>query len=503
MSKESIAIRFRNTDSQIIVERQKKVFENQIPGKYVIDVIGNTYFCTKSKTEKGEPVWQRISNATQTAIGNYILVNFGDSLTSASSIITGTQNRYTISAVNKRMNTGSSSLYSKAAFGTYVFISVSDSTNIPSSPSGTTTGIDAGSTVQTDSALISSLVNAKQETEAMSRWLAVDSNNRSSFGATSTVTPAKEATLSPEQAALYRGSRYGASPQIGSNPSAPPNARGGSAGGNSSSPSRTPNSPSKPTVIINFLPDKNIYNGDTTYSEYADMPHIQQTITVFNSSDRSKPTRQRIVRRHVFEIVPNSFEFSQLSSTWNDVERSGNFPMVDWAKYNLTKCSFRFLIAGRRTDTISVGNSQQETLVNDGLDVSVDEQIENLRAMAGAPYPVIFNNFNTLLSTSFRFPYLENTRGIQWVIADLSITATRLTPNGKKIAAAEVSITLNEYPVISRDIVPLPALAPDRPVPKQCKPKPCKNPKPRIDELYTSGYAYLQADYLSTPEALD
>jgi hypothetical protein len=222
---------------------------------------------------------------------------------------------------------------------------------------------------------------------------------------------------------------------------------------------------------------------------------MQQTITDFNSVTN---TREKIIRTHVFDIIPNSFEFSQLSSVWNEVERSGNYAMVDWSKYNLTKCTFRFLVAGKRTDTVPVGQTAtKSTVVNDGMDVSIDEQIEILRAMGGSPYPITLHNLNTLTSTSFRFPYVNNTRNLQWVIADMSITATRLTPNGRKMAAAEVSITLNEYPIIARDIIALPPLTPKNPVPKTCKPKPCKPVDPK-NSLLTPGFTFEPA--LAVPE---
>jgi hypothetical protein len=51
------------------------------------------------------------------------------------------------------------------------------------------------------------------------------------------------------------------------------------------------------------------------------------------------------------------------------------------------------------------------------------------------------------------------------------------------MAAAEVSITLNEYPVIARDIIALPPLAPDNPVPKTCKPTPCTPVNPKNGKL--------------------
>lgn len=226
------------------------------------------------------------------------------------------------------------------------------------------------------------------------------------------------------------------------------------------------------------MPDRKIGGNNTN------LPYMQQTITDFNSVTN---TRERIIRTHVFNIIPNSFEFSQLASVWNEVERSGNYAMVDWSKYNLTKCTFRFLIAGKRTDTVDANTATAKSvIVNDGLDVSIDEQIEILRAMGGAPYPVVLHNLNTLTQTSFRFPYVKNTRNLQWVIADMSVTATRMTPNGRKMAAAEVSITLNEYPVIARNIIALPPLAPDI-IPKTCKPKPCKKINPTDVPLLSTG----------------
>jgi hypothetical protein len=296
-----------------------------------------------------------------------------------------------------------------------------------------------------------------------------DANGNSGFGAgaaTRRFTSAREA-----EEALGFGVGTVASPGGGSNPSV----SGGKKNPNGYAIARGNPSYGESTAVLNFLPDRKIGGQNTN------LPYMQQTITDFNSVTN---TRERIIRTHVFNIIPNSFEFSQLSSVWNEVERSGNYAMVDWSKYNLTKCTFRFLIAGKRTDTIDAGTANvKSVVVNDGLDVDIEGQIENLRAMGGGPYPVILHNLNTLTSTSFRFPYVNNTRNIQWVIADMSITATRMTPNGRKMAAAEVSITLNEYPIIARDIIPLPPLAPDNPVPKACKPKPCTPANPKNNLL--------------------
>jgi hypothetical protein len=180
-------------------------------------------------------------------------------------------------------------------------------------------------------------------------------------------------------------------------------------------------------------------------------------------------------------MIPNSFEFSQLSSQWNEVDRSGNYPLVDWSNYNLTKVSFRFLVVAKKLETnefykinpitkVKTLEKQTSEIVNDGLLASIDEQLDNIRAMAGAPAPITLYNVNSLLSTEYRYPYTNNTRNMQWIINDCSITATRFTENGTNISAAEVSLTLTEYPIIGRDIIPLPPLTPDIPPPPPCKP---------------------------------
>ena len=181
-------------------------------------------------------------------------------------------------------------------------------------------------------------------------------------------------------------------------------------------------------------------------------PYMEQRYftTKVDAKDKDVIYSQPVTRRHIFEIVPNSFEFSQLSSTWNDTARGGNYPLVDWSNYNLMKVSFKFLVSAKRSDGVN----------NDGLQISIDEQIANIRSMGGAPYPVKLLNMNTLLSDSYRFPYLSKGKGIQFIIADMSVSATRLTQNGKNISAAEVSITLEEFPEIRRDVIALPPLRP-------------------------------------------
>lgn len=502
-------IRFYSDSGSLLWEKGKKAFDSQVPGKYADDPInGNTYVCTSYKTLSDEPVWALFNTATLKPTTTYkVLVNMGKSGKEPSAVsASGATIKYTSAVVIKRLSQGSQ--YSVKNWGSFIFIGITDSDYkfIKGEPIITTT--EATATVAStgvDSKLVSVLNKSFREMDEMYNHLyeqsngrsgastigRTDANGHSGFGAG--LTPAQinrtdangnsgfgaglagELSLSDElrklkpTLGLMAGAGSNVSPGGASNPSVP----GGGKNNSGLAVARERGNPSfgQSTAVVSFLPDRKIGGNATS------LPYMQQIITNFNSVTN---TRERIIRTHVFDIIPNSFEFSQLSSVWNEVERSGNYAMVDWSKYNLTKCTFRFLIAGKRTDTVDANTATAKSvIVNDGLDISIDTQIEELRAMGGGPYPVVLHNLNTLTSTSFRFPYVNNTRNLQWVIADMSITATRMTPNGRRMAAAEVSITLNEYPVIARDIISLPPLAPDNPVPKKCKPTPCVpvNPK--------------------------
>ena len=494
-------IRFYSSSGVLLWEKGKKAFDSQIAGKYADDPIsGQTYVCTSYRSLNDEPVWALFNAATQKPTTVYkVLVNMGKSGNEPSAVsASGAKITYSSAVVIKRLNRGGQ--YSVKNWGSFIFISITDSDyklikgEPVTSAESTTTVASTGA----DSKLVSTLTKSFREMEEMYSYLYTESNGRSGASAINRTDPSGNsgfgAGLTPAQ--INRtdpsgNSGFGASLQkftsareaeealglTGTNPTpggaSNPSVSGGNKNPQGSGYAYRRENPSygESTAVLNFLPDRKIGGQNTN------LPYMQQTITDFNSVTN---TRERIIRTHVFNIIPNSFEFSQLSSVWNEVERSGNYAMVDWSKYNLTKCTFRFLIAGKRIDSIDPGTATAKSVeVNDGLDVDIDEQIENLRAMGGGPYPIVLHNLNTLTSTSFRFPYVNNTRNIQWVIADMSITATRMTPNGRKMAAAEVSITLNEYPIIARDIIPLPPLAPDNPVPKTCKPKPCPpvNPK--------------------------
>lgn len=488
-------LRLRTSLGMVSYEMGKKAFGSQVQGKYADDPItGTTYVCTAYKTINKEPVWAVVDPTSLKPTTTYkILINAGKAGDKPTTVAGNKTITYSSAVVLKRLNRGKK--YDLKSWGSFIFISITDADlkYIKGDTSAIAESTTATASTNADPVLVTAVTNAPAEIEEAQTYVASTSplvatggsqNKGTSATATRAVGLNASTGLAPGTVAAGGGgqSHMNAAQTMAAYAGyAQALAARAPAVRNPSAP-LVPRSPlpatTETTAVLNFLPDRRIGGQNTS------LPYIQQTITDFNSVTN---TRERIIRTHVFDIIPNSFEFSQLSSVWNEVERSGNYSMVDWSKYNLTKCTFRFLVAGKRTDVIDAGTlTAKSTTVNDGLDISIDEQIENLRAMGGGPYPVVLHNLNTLTATSFRFPYVNNTRNLQWVIADMSITATRMTPNGRKMAAAEVSITLNEYPIIARDIVSLPPLKPDVIIPRTCKPKPCKPVEPKNGLMTTS-----------------
>ena len=186
----------------------------------------------------------------------------------------------------------------------------------------------------------------------------------------------------------------------------------------------------------------------------------------------------------IFRYIPQGIKYSGLGSNWVEIPRAEDIPFVDWASWQLMKVSFSFLIAADRTES---GGA----VVPDGLDISVDDQIEKLRRMAQRKVPVTLVNFDDMLT--FQLRRGEQSRkgtniyvgeddkrirttqpNMEFVIQDLSITATRRTSQqqvgGKDeeglrsssmmslIAVAQCEITLTETPVETVGIIALPEI---------------------------------------------
>jgi hypothetical protein len=436
-----------------------RIFNNQVPGLFVTEatqfptfgasaVGGATFVCTRLLTANNEPIWVKVSvtlDGKPAVLASYfIYVKYIDKDTSqtltASRTLVNYENSSKTSNLKKRQGY-SQFLGNTRIFGKYVFLglSASDLKRIKAKSGEIRKGIE---NLYLNSELLLTMETVPAALQKLYEFMSSDSNGRSG-----PMTIREFEGFNPGT-----GTGTGTSSSGNRNPSA--NSRG-------RQPNKELGIPASKPVTVKILDARIMSNGNnsTAYNSNERRPYMEQKYFVFSSEGK-----QEITRRHVFDVIPNSFEFSQLSSTWNEVERSGNYPLVDWAKYNLTKVSFKFLVHGTREDKLTTSTGVRTTTVNDGLDKDVDEQLDNLRSIGGAPHLVRIYNMNTFLTDSYRYPYLQKAGAIQWAIGDMSVSATRLTPYGSKIATAEVSLTLVEYPVVGRDIIALPPLSPTKPI---------------------------------------
>jgi hypothetical protein len=105
-----------------------------------------------------------------------------------------------------------------------------------------------------------------------------------------------------------------------------------------------------------------------------------------------------------------------------------------------------------------------------GYAYSVEDQLTTLREMATAPYPVTFLNMDLFFRDEMRFPQFSKGRGVEFVIAEFSVTSQQRTPYQKinpsqtdqphQISRATCSMTLQEIPIETVDIVRMPPIKP-------------------------------------------
>lgn len=183
-------------------------------------------------------------------------------------------------------------------------------------------------------------------------------------------------------------------------------------------------------------------------------------------------------RRFEFPFVPNQVNYSGLGAQWTEIERTGNFPIVDWTSFQLLKISFNFDVVDR----------QLENKTGFGLYWSCEDQIRTLREMAQSPYPVTFLNMDQFMSDEIRYPLFTRGRGIEFVIAEFSVTAVQRTPSKSpllsgtiipnQISRATCSMTLQEIPIEAIDIVQMPPIKPCNKKKKKCEDIPDTEIKP-------------------------
>lgn len=188
-------------------------------------------------------------------------------------------------------------------------------------------------------------------------------------------------------------------------------------------------------------------------------------------------------RRFIFPFAPKDVAYSNLSSVWTEVNRTGRHPIVDWSGFQLLKVSFTFELV----DKTSTDAAQPRD--GFGLYFSVDEKINLLRQMALAPYPVSFLNMDTFFSKELRYPLFTQGRGVEFVITDFAVQSVQRTPPSNQgpveaslpnqISRASCTMTLQECPIEQVDIVNIPPIticAKDKCPPVTCK-EPCTEVK--------------------------
>jgi hypothetical protein len=217
----------------------------------------------------------------------------------------------------------------------------------------------------------------------------------------------------------------------------------------------------------------------------ADQPELVQTYDVFSNGPAGSAVLPK-PRRFVFPFVPREVNYTGIGTQWTEIARTGNYPIVDWTGFQLLKISFNFDVVDRTF----------ESQTGFGLYFSCEEQLRQLREMAQTPYPVTFLNMDKFMREEVRWPTLSQGRGIEFVIAEFSVTAVQRTSSDAKRAASVVpnqisratcSMTLQEIPIETVSIVQMP---PIKPCKKKCDDIP-KIPEEKFKEylLLTTGVA--------------
>ena len=134
----------------------------------------------------------------------------------------------------------------------------------------------------------------------------------------------------------------------------------------------------------------------------------------------------------------------------------------------------------------------QENQAGFGLYYSCEDQIQELREMAQAPYPVTFLNMDKFMQDELRWPSLNTGRGIEFVIQEFSVTAVQRTPTNptalkfspvsNQISRASCTMTLQEIPIEKVDIVQMP---PMKPCKKECSKDKITTEKDSYAPLFT------------------
>jgi hypothetical protein len=173
-----------------------------------------------------------------------------------------------------------------------------------------------------------------------------------------------------------------------------------------------------------------------------------QMVQYYSFSTSSQPE----VARHFFKPKPNELSYDNLGSEWTEIERAGRAPLLDWKNFRLMKVSFSFLVLP--DDTYRTGAFGETA--DDGITLTIDDKLEQLRNMASRPFPVTLFGFDGLISNPNPYSFSEGS-GVQFIISDLRISSMIRTPSGR-INRATCEISLQELPIEYSQIITMPKL---------------------------------------------
>jgi len=129
-----------------------------------------------------------------------------------------------------------------------------------------------------------------------------------------------------------------------------------------------------------------------------------------------------------FPYAPREVSYSRLANTYAEIDRPGNFPILDRTAPQLMQVSMQFRVA----DVASKGMAP------------IERQLDLLRGMAVFPGQVLVSNMDSFLSRP-SFPTLV-WNGVKWAwfrITDLSIDVTNRNLSNKA-TQANANLTLTE-----------------------------------------------------------
>jgi hypothetical protein len=131
----------------------------------------------------------------------------------------------------------------------------------------------------------------------------------------------------------------------------------------------------------------------------------------------------------VFPFPPIDIQYSGITGQWVDIARPGRTPIVDYAGAQLLQVSFKFLVARPW----------------DGLEYTVDQDLETLRHICSSQNTVTFYGFDGMMTKPFQQPGQPRRRGGGFFFHVIDFSVNSLRRNGdNKITAAECTITVQE-----------------------------------------------------------